>query len=394
MLINLVSNATKFTQDGEIRLRMSEAPSGEVMIEVSDTGIGIAPEHHERIFQDFVTIDASYERNAGGTGLGLPLCRRLARMMGGSLTVQSAIGAGSTFSLRLPLAPAPSSSSTAAADGAAALPVKAVAGDGPAPSGKPLRILVAEDNLINLEILTDMLTGDGHGVVSARDGEAAVRLAGAEAFDIILMDISMPLLNGVDATRAIRGGDGPCRDVPIIAVTAYAQRSEIDKFLGAGMSATIVKPVSRTRLREILGMRGGATPAQGDDAAAGLDMETLHDLVATLGHRRVTAILGQIEAEVRTLAGALDTLDTGGGAREAAAQQAHRLAGAVALFGARGLCDRLASLESALTGGAAAGHIAAQCRAIEADWARVRALAEGVAAGDGAAERAPATPGP
>ncbi|MCT8329274.1 ATP-binding protein [Albidovulum sediminis] len=215
VLINLVSNATKFTQDGEIRLRLSEAPSGEVTIEVSDSGIGIAPEHHERIFQDFVTIDASYERNAGGTGLGLPLCRRLARMMGGSLTVQSAIGAGSTFCLTLPLAPAPSAE-VAAAD-TAAPPVTAGAGDGQAPSGKPLRILVAEDNLINLEILTDMLTGDGHSVTSARDGEAAARLAEAEAFDIILMDISMPLLTArmrrAQSVRAM-GHAGMCRSSP------------------------------------------------------------------------------------------------------------------------------------------------------------------------------------
>ncbi|WP_261494691.1 Hpt domain-containing protein [Albidovulum sediminis] len=176
-------------------------------------------------------------------------------------------------------------------------------------------------------------------------------------------------------------------------MTAYAQRSEINKFLGAGMTAAIVKPVSRTRLRELLGTLAGTAPAQGDDGGAGVDMDTLHDLVAALGHGRVAAILGQVDAEVQALAGALDRIDAGGTVRDAAAQQAHRLAGAVALIGARGLRDRLASLESAVIGGAGAEQVAAQSWAIAADWARIRAKAERALAGEGAAARTPATPG-
>ncbi|MCB2144762.1 MAG: response regulator, partial [Rhodobacteraceae bacterium] len=240
-LINLVSNAIKFTHGGVIHIRSTEGADGGFEIAVQDTGIGIAPENLARIFDDFVTIDGRYERSAGGTGLGLGLSRRLAEMMGGSLTVSSTLGKGSTFLLSLPGA-ARTSAPVAAPQGA----VEAT------PPSRPLRILVAEDNLINLEILTELLVADGHHVTAARDGQEAVRLARREAFDMILMDISMPVMNGADATREIRGAPGPCSAVPIVAVTAYAQASEVEGFLAAGMTAALAKPISRARLRQLL----------------------------------------------------------------------------------------------------------------------------------------------
>ncbi|MCB2134020.1 MAG: response regulator, partial [Rhodobacteraceae bacterium] len=252
-LINLVSNAIKFTHGGVIHIRSTEGADGGFEIAVQDTGIGIAPENLARIFDDFVTIDGRYERSAGGTGLGLGLSRRLAEMMGGSLTVSSTLGKGSTFLLSLPGA-ARTSAPVAAPQGA----VEAT------PPSRPLRILVAEDNLINLEILTELLVADGHHVTAARDGQEAVRLARREAFDMILMDISMPVMNGADATREIRGAPGPCSAVPIVAVTAYAQASEVEGFLAAGMTAALAKPISRARLRQLLAeLTTDSAPAPG-----------------------------------------------------------------------------------------------------------------------------------
>ncbi|WP_263721565.1 PAS domain-containing hybrid sensor histidine kinase/response regulator [Defluviimonas sp. WL0075] len=348
ILINLVSNANKFTQAGEIRIRLRTGEVGDeaglARIEVCDTGMGIAEENLERIFEDFVTIDTSYERRTEGTGLGLGLCRRLAAMMDGTLTVESEIGQGSVFRLTLPLVPlGPESASL----GAVPSP------EGPAaPQVLPrsLKVLLAEDNPINMEILSDMLTSDGHRVYCARDGQEAVERAQARAFDVILMDISMPRQNGVEATKLIREGDGPCKQVPILAVTAHAQQSEIDKFLRAGMTATIVKPVSRARLRQALASPDILSVPGPKDRGALVDRDTLTDLIDALGPERVTRLVTEVDAAVARFADALAGRATERAVADGLSEEAHKLAGAVALVGAAAVREHLVALEHLLAG--------------------------------------------
>ncbi|HRV62858.1 MAG TPA: ATP-binding protein [Albidovulum sp.] len=354
-LINLVSNAIKFTHGGVIHIRSTEGADGGFEIAVQDTGIGIAPENLARIFDDFVTIDGRYERSAGGTGLGLGLSRRLAEMMGGSLTVSSTLGKGSTFLLSLPGA-ARTSAPVAAPQGA----------EEATPPSRPLRILVAEDNLINLEILTELLVADGHHVTAARDGQEAVRLARREAFDMILMDISMPVMNGADATREIRGAPGPCSAVPIVAVTAYAQASEVEGFLAAGMTAALAKPISRARLRQLLAeLTTDSAPAPG---IAAIEEENLRDLIEALGIQRISKIASEIDTDLQALVSRMNNPNAAPAERNGLAQDAHKLAGAVAMLGAHRTRDTLVAIESSLKEGCAHDVAATLCRTLREDW--------------------------
>ncbi|MCV2868426.1 ATP-binding protein [Defluviimonas sp. WL0002] len=372
ILINLVSNANKFTQSGEIRIRLCEDDALEfARIEVCDTGIGIAEENLERIFEDFVTIDTSYERRAEGTGLGLGLCRRLAEMMGGTLTVESRIGGGSVFRLSLPLR------RTGVEERAEAAEAQIRAGQpNVVTAQRTLRILLAEDNSINLEIMTDMLTADGHRVYCALDGEQAVARAQAEPFDVILMDISMPRQNGVEATRKIRAGTGPCRDVPILAVTAHAQKSEIDKFLMAGMTGAIVKPVSRGRLREMLADPSIRSQARPQPEHAPMDMTTLGDLIEALGREKIARILGEVDNGVESFAEMLSQGIQAGTRMDSLPMEAHKLAGAVALLGATSLREDLVGLEHLLREPGSARDIRALARDMRADWRAAKSMIE------------------
>ncbi|GHG94098.1 ATP-binding protein [Pseudodonghicola xiamenensis] len=241
VLLNLVGNAVKFTRDGEIEIETEWLKDGRtVEFRVIDDGIGIAEADLERIFQDFETLDSSYARQAGGTGLGLGIARRLAEMLGGEIGAESEPGEGSLFWLRLPLEPtAPPARSLPRQQATRALPA-------------PLDLLLVEDNEINRFVAREMLLADGHRVTEASDGSAGVDWAEKHHFDAILMDISMPVLDGPRATRRIRAGSGPSAQAPIIAVTAHALPEEIARFQDAGMTHYISKPLDREELREVL----------------------------------------------------------------------------------------------------------------------------------------------
>ena len=247
VLLNLVGNAAKFTPEGKIDIDVSvvgeDDEGADIEFKVTDTGIGIAAEDRERIFEDFITVDPSYNRQFPGTGLGLGVCRRLVAAMGGTVDVESEPGKGSRFTVRMRLPRAE------AAGGA-----HEMLGGGVSLSEqrKRLTILLVEDNEINRFVAREMLQGVGHLIVEATNGREGVNMADAARFDLILMDISMPGMDGMEATRAIRAGSGPCRDVPILGLTAHALPEEIERFVEAGMQDCLTKPIRIETLEKAL----------------------------------------------------------------------------------------------------------------------------------------------
>lgn len=247
VLINLLGNAVKFTEKGSVELEMKSQALGDgrhrVLISVSDTGIGITPEQQQRIFQAFTQADASTTRRFGGTGLGLSISSQLVRMMGGTLEVASKPGSGSTFSFALEMQ-------------AASVPIP-VLPEGVEKPIRALRILVAEDNEVNSVLMQRVLARAGHSVVPVGNGKLAVEALKAESFDVVLMDVHMPELDGLEATQAIRtretveGGH-----VPIVALTALAIKGDADRCIAAGMDAYLTKPLNTAALTELLSRIG------------------------------------------------------------------------------------------------------------------------------------------
>ncbi len=250
ILFNLVGNAIKFTEQGGITLRvrsLGETPEAmQVRFEVSDTGIGIVPEALSRLFQSFEQADNSMTRKYGGTGLGLAICKKLVQMMGGEIGVESAPGAGSTFWFIIPLKKREKD---------AVLPVPTFSGRIAEQDLRAkyagTRILLAEDEPITQEVSRCLLEDVGLVVDVVEDGRQALALAKQTRYALILMDMQMPLMNGVEATRAIRS-DSQNRQTPILAITANAFNEDRQVCLDAGMSAHIAKPVDSQKLFETL----------------------------------------------------------------------------------------------------------------------------------------------
>jgi len=239
LLLNLLGNAIKFTDKGGIRIAVAviERQDDVALLEigVTDTGIGMSPEAIEIIFAPFVQADPSTTRRYGGTGLGLAICNRMAALMGGDIRAESSVGSGSSFFLRLPFA----------VNEAVTDRQEIVNGDMTPPrwEGPTLRILLVDDQNINLLFATRILRRSGHTVVQAGDGQQAVGHWEEGGFDIILMDIQMPVMSGIEATLTIRererarGGH-----IPIIALTARAMREEREHIQGQGFDGFIAKP--------------------------------------------------------------------------------------------------------------------------------------------------------
>lgn len=225
--LNFLSNAAKFTTDGEIRL-CAGWRGGRLRVEVRDTGIGIPPAKMAALFQRFAQADASTTRLYGGTGLGLAISRRLIEMMGGEIGAESTPGQGSVFWFEVPAAEA-------------AAPEAAPERDASAPSD--LRVLVADDAAANRELVSAILGGLGLTVDVVDDGAKAVEAARAGTYDLILMDVHMPVMDGLDATRAIRASGGPLARMPIVALTANVQPEQVQMCRDAGMDAHVGKPI-------------------------------------------------------------------------------------------------------------------------------------------------------
>ena len=248
VLFNLMSNAIKFTERGSVRLLVqpldgpppaADAPQSWSFV-VEDTGIGIDAATLARLFNRFSRADESRSRRFGGTGLGLEISRALARLMDGDITVSSVPGQGSRFTFRVPLEPLPLQESTEAA------------GAGPAPAACPLpalRVLVAEDNEVNRLVLEAMLTGLGQQPSFATDGRQVVQMAAAGEWDVVLMDLHMPEMDGLEAAQAIRALPDRARaEVPIFALTADVFPETRERCRAAGIVAFLTKPVDDAEL--------------------------------------------------------------------------------------------------------------------------------------------------
>lgn len=392
ILLNLVGNAVKFTQNGTITIeseRIMGLPEtgGGAMVElrVIDSGIGISDDDLDRIFEDFVTLDTNYDRAAGGTGLGLGITRRLVEAMGGEIGAESVLGEGSLFWVRLPLAPAGGSP----ADPGASIPhdraidadAQGGADDGGLDDGgmtdrvalPPHRILVVEDNEINRFLLRQMLVAEGHHVTEAVDGLDGVEQAQATRFDLILMDISMPRMDGLTATVTIRQGDGASAQVPIIALTAHALPEEQDRFFAAGMAACLTKPIGPAELTRalarVLADDRTARPAHAPDV---VDVAALAQVRGQLGAARLAEFLTRAIREGDATLQTVTTLDPVAEADEIR-RLCHQLSGVCGAFGTHALRFGLIRAETAAArgGGETLVHALAPLAAI---WAETRAI--------------------
>jgi signal transduction histidine kinase/ActR/RegA family two-component response regulator len=265
VLLNLLSNAVKFTERGRVSVEASLAGRGDhstdVRFVVQDTGIGIAAEKQELIFEPFTQADSSTTRRYGGTGLGLSICRKLIGLMNGTLELKSELGRGSTFSFTARLAIA-----TAAESPASEIQCRIPR------SLNGLRILLAEDNPVNQRVALRLLTSMGHQVQTACNGEEAVAAMERMEYDLVLMDCQMPKLDGYGATRAIRGLENG-RRVPIVALTANAMADDRRRCLEAGMDDFLAKPVSKARLYDLI--EGLRTPADPGESQSSCNNEAL-----------------------------------------------------------------------------------------------------------------------
>ena len=247
ILLNLLSNAVKFTDRGSVRVSISAKAASEpesvlLRAAVSDTGIGIPLEAQGRLFQSFTQGETSTTRRYGGTGLGLAISKRLAEMMGGEIGLQSLPGEGSTFWFTVSLSL-----------GAEPPAVKSVPIMGErATEGTRGTVLIVEDNRINQKVLSHQVQNLGYAIEVAENGSEAVAKASARRYDLILMDVQMPVMDGFQATEAIRGSETESRAAPIIAITANAFQSEREKCFSCGMDDYLTKPVDKDRLRETL----------------------------------------------------------------------------------------------------------------------------------------------
>lgn len=254
ILTNLLGNAVKFTDVGTVRLTVTGERLADERVRLSfavtDTGPGISEADQARLFQPFTQVDTSSTRRASGTGLGLTISRRLAHMLTGEITVASTLGEGTTFTFRAPF------------------PVEAWTGsnlsetvDTKSDRVVGLRVLVVEDHPVNRLILDTWLTGQGHSVFTAENGGVALDLAAKQVFDIIVMDVNMPVMDGLTATRRIRGEAGANRNTPIVILSASARPEDLEQGWAAGADSYVVKPVDFARLSVVLLQAGGGREA-------------------------------------------------------------------------------------------------------------------------------------
>lgn len=353
ILLNLVGNAIKFTEKGRITIEaevlrrpVSEGSSGAkrwVEFRVIDTGVGIPAEDLQQVFEDFETRDVSFGRATGGTGLGLSIARRMTHALGGEIGAESEQNAGSLFWVRLPL-------ETAEPPQADAVSEPDVA------DAHPLRVLIVEDNEINLELASSMLELDGHIVANAMNGQAGIEKAAADRFDLILMDISMPVMDGVEATRAIRTGAGKSAATPIIALSANVLPQDVDRFRAAGMNDFLSKPLDLVDLRRTLAdIRGGRLQPVAVAQATGLiDRQKLAETRESLTDAAFDRLLDRFLAESDALLIWLhETALTPDTSREIA-DRCHKIAGSAAVFGARDFRAALVELENLANAGSTA----------------------------------------
>jgi signal transduction histidine kinase/ActR/RegA family two-component response regulator len=277
---NLVSNAVKFTPQGHISIEASVTPEGQrhrVEVRVIDSGIGMDEATLDRLFEAFTQADGSTTRRFGGTGLGLTISRQLARLMGGDITVTSQLGRGSTFTLSF------------LADAADAVNANQPAADAPRRSEVRLRgarVLLTDDNAVNRQVVRLFLQPQGAIIVEAANGAEALRALETQPFDLVLLDVHMPVMDGVETIKRIRASAETWRALPVIALTADAMSGDRERLLALGMTGYVAKPIEQAELLSAIGLALGAVapttaaptaPVTPDDSGVNLD-----DLLADL----------------------------------------------------------------------------------------------------------------
>ncbi|KXF83569.1 hybrid sensor histidine kinase/response regulator [Enterovibrio coralii] len=357
IILNLVSNAIKYTKSGNVSISLNGESQthtrATIRLDVTDTGIGIDEAHLKTLFDEFTMVESSYNRTHEGSGLGLAICKQLVDLMDGDISVESTVGQGSTFSLHLSLKLAEAEDvQTAHYETPKSQDDNSVSTD--------LRILMAEDNPANQIVLRTMLEMSGLSVDIASNGREAVEAVKKIPYDIILMDISMPEMDGLAATQAIRQMDSPAKDVIIVALTAHAIRGDKEHFLNSGMNDFVSKPFTRAAIMDCL-TRWQAKlstptkaiappveevePIDSDDPDNNLvDEATLNQLVKDTSSEVVPELvvfyIEDARMRVEKIANAADAKDYYGLEFEA-----HTLGSSAAAHGNKGLCELCRKIE-------------------------------------------------
>jgi len=339
VLLNLLSNAIKFTRAGQITIECTRVASTGttadlIEVQIADTGIGIHEKDLSRIFDDFVRL-APDATSVEGTGLGLGIARNLATLMGGKIGAESIPGEGSLFWVRLPLPDAKGRSSDSAAGS-----------DETLKSIPNLDVLLVEDNAASRFVLGTMLEQDGHSVTQTQDGAAGVAAAEARRFDLIIMDVSMPGMDGLEATRRIREGHGPSSDTRIVALTAHVDRHARIALHDAGIDSVYTKPLRLNDLRRMLCSKAASESRKTIEA---LDPSVTEELRAILSEGQFIRLIEGFKEEGQALLAALSA------ARSEhlmnIAVRLHRFGGAAATVGALDLRRAAARAETAARNG-------------------------------------------
>ncbi|MEJ2202215.1 MAG: ATP-binding protein, partial [Desulfuromonadaceae bacterium] len=343
LLSNLVSNAIKFTEKGSIDIHIgpedSESSDSKchpaLHIAVSDTGIGIPEEHLEHMFASFSQLDGSVTRRYGGTGLGLAICRELVTLMNGRIWTESVVDAGSTFHCIIPVA----------LEQGRAMEKPQKATSLPQPLNSPRNILLAEDNFVNQRLAAKILEQAGHRVRLANNGAEALLALEREDCDLVLLDVQMPELDGLETTRIIRDGsiEGIDPNIPIIALTAHAMQGDAQRFLDAGMNGYLAKPIDR---QELLNTIANMTAGRHEQTQPSIDMDELLNRLDN--NRQIIYETWKVFSEnapelLQKISTSFETND-----RERAMQLVHSLKGAAANIGATRLQQVSARLEQTL----------------------------------------------
>lgn len=350
VLVNLVGNALKFTDSGNITLAVEPDGSDPRLLRfsVKDTGRGIAPDYLETVFESFNQAGPHTARRFGGTGLGLTISKRLIEAMGGKISVTSTVGQGSEFFFAVGFAP----SKLLAQEGAAGEDQSQAPPKASHKAKRSLKVLVAEDNPVNATVASKFLERLGHRAKVAGDGEKALAMLSAEPFDMVLMDVEMPLMNGYEATRRIRIGlaGQAAQGLPVIAMTAHALSEARDQARASGMTDYITKPVEFARLSEIIERHapsGGAPagPAENSGSGGGEALDREGALARLGGDTRLWEelcglFLESLEEHLSAIDQCLADEDW-----ERLAREAHSLVGSGQAIGAQALAAAAQALE-------------------------------------------------
>ena len=353
ILLNLVSNAVKFTEKGGVTIRVKPGSNNSVVFEIIDTGIGISEENQQKLFQPYAQADSSINRRFGGTGLGLNICRMLVEAMQGALGLRSVEGQGSTFWFDLPL-------NAAQASALEAPKPKETAYE----NNNTLYALVIDDNAVNLKVVSSLLEMDGHEVVTSLRGEDALRSVDQDRFDVVFVDMLMPEMDGKTFIEKLRQNPVAIRaNVPVFALTGLADDESLEDITALGVEGVIVKPVTQAALRQamekVMNTTKQATapaPAAAVETvpvvidADALNMANLEELKQSLPHDTLMEIFDDLIAKAKELTNDTEKAATNHDYKTLG-ELGHNLKGMAGNFGLKSLMEHSALIERAIRDG-------------------------------------------